>query len=92
MTENYIQHLVNYLHKNLSKGYTLEALKWALINQGYSKAIIQRAINQVNKELSEKALKLKEKPKIKYEIIDENNKPIKIKKSFIKKIFNFFKK
>jgi len=91
MAENYIQHLVNYFHKNLSKGYTIDALKWALVNQGYSKTIIERAINQVNKELSEKAPKLKEKPKIKYEIIDENDNPITIKKSFFRKVFDFFK-
>ncbi|MCK5043677.1 hypothetical protein KAR52_01580 [Candidatus Pacearchaeota archaeon] len=78
--------LVEYFKKNLVKGYTLDALKFALINQGYSRTIVERAIQQTNKELSEKAPILKEKPKITYEIIDENNKPISVKKSFWKRI------
>ena len=44
------------------------------------------ALEQANKELAEKAPLLKEKPKIKYEIIDEYNKPVTIKKSFFKRI------
>lgn len=89
---NRIQNLVNYLKKNLAKGYTFESLKWALINQGYSKAIIERAITQAHKELAENAPVLKEKPRIKYEMIDENDNPITIKKSFWKKISNFFRR
>lgn len=81
------KNLIKYLKKNLAKGYTEESLKWALINQGYSKSIIEIAIKQLHKELAEKAPILKEKPVIKYEIYDKNNNPIKIKKSFWKKIF-----
>ena len=78
--------LVEYFKKNLAKGYTLDALKFALINQGYSRTIVERAIQQTNKELSEKAPILKEKPKITYEIIGGNGKPISIQKSFWKRI------
>ena len=84
---NYLKKLVDYFKKNLSKGYTIDSLKWALINQGYSRSIIERAIKQTHKELAEKAPILKEKPEIKYEIIGENNKPITIKKSFWKRVF-----
>jgi len=83
---NYRKKLVDYFKKNLAKGYTSESLKWALIRQGYSRAIILGAIEQVHKELAEKAPILKEKPRIKYEIIDENNKPIILKKPFWKRI------
>jgi len=83
---NYRQNLADYFKKNLAKGYTFESLKWALIRQGYSRAIIEKAIKQVHKELAEKAPMLKEKPRIKYEIIDENDKPITLKKSFWKRI------
>jgi hypothetical protein len=79
--------LVDYLKKNLKKGYTIESLKWALINQGYSRTALERAIEDLNKELAREAPILKEKPVIKYEIIDEKNQPIKIKKSFWKRIF-----
>jgi len=85
MAENYKKNLINYFKKNLKKGYTVKALKWALIEQGYSRTIVERAIEQTNKELAEQAPILKAKPKIKYEIIDEYNNPITIKKSWWKK-------
>lgn len=84
---DYKKKIIKYLKKNLSKGYTLESLQWALINQGYSRAIIERAVEQTNKELAEVAPILKTKPVIKYQIIDEDNNPITIKKPFWKKFF-----
>ena len=84
---DYKRRLINYLKKNLTKGYTIDSLKFALINQGYSRSIIEMAIEKANKELAEKAPIIKEKPIIKYEIIDENDNPIKIKKSFWKQLF-----
>ena len=79
---DYKRKIINYFKKNLAKGYTLDSLKWALIDQGYSRAIVEIALEQANKELAEKAPILKEKPVIKYEIIDEYDKPITIKKSW----------
>lgn len=87
MEETHLIKLVNYFKKNLAKGYTLVSLKWALINQGYSRSIVERAIKQTHKDLAERAPILKEKPQIKYEVINENDKPIKIKKSFWKRLF-----
>jgi len=84
---NYRKKIIDYLKKNLKKGYTLESLRWALIGQGYSKTSVERAIEEFNKELARKAPILKEEPVIKYEIVDENDRPIKIKKSFWKRIF-----
>ncbi len=88
MVEDYRKNLVNYFKKNLSRGYTTETLKWALINQGYSRSAVESALDKAQKELAEKAPILKEKPKIKYEIIDENNKPIKIKKPWWKRLLD----
>ena len=83
------RNIVDYIKKNLSKGYTEESLKWALVNQGYSRTAVLKSIEQAHKELAEKAPKIKEKPKIKYEIYDIDNKPIKVKvrKSFSIKDF-----
>lgn len=88
MADDYKKQLVNYFKKNLSKGYTSDSLKYALINQGYSRVAVERAIEQAHKELAEKAPIFKEKPKIKYEIIGENNKPIKIKFPWWRRIFS----
>lgn len=81
------QKLVDYFKKNLKKGYTVESLKWALLNQGYSRVSVEEAINDANKDLAKSAPILKEKPKIKYEVLDEHDNPVKIKKSFWKKFF-----
>lgn len=88
MAIDYKKNLVVYLKKNLKKGYTLDALKWALVNQGYSRVAIEEAIFQANKELAASAPVLKEKPVIKYEIVDEYDQPVIIKKSWWKRIFS----
>ena len=84
--QEYKRKIIDYIKKNLGKGYTIESLKWALINQGYTRSIIDEAIKKANLELAKEAPILKEKPVIKYEIIDEHNKPIIIKKPWWKKL------
>jgi hypothetical protein len=81
------RNIVEYIKKNLKKGYTVDSLKWALVNQGYSRITIETAIQEVNKELAKSAPILKEKPVIKYEIIDEYDNPVEIKRSFWKRLF-----
>lgn len=87
MAEEYKRRLINYFKKNLTKGYTLDSLKFALMTQGYSRVIVESAILQANNELAEKAPVLNEKPVIKYEIIDEYDKPITIRKSWWRRFF-----
>jgi len=86
MAENPRTRLKNYLKKNLKKGYTIESLKWALIKQGYSRTSIDKSIEQIHKELAEEAPILKEKPMISYQIIDEKDNPIEVKKSFWRRL------
>ena len=94
MTETYMQNLVKYIKKNLSKGYTIESLKWALLNQGYSRTAVDRAIELTNEELSREAPIIKEKPKITIErepLYPTFNVSQNIAKSnFWKKLKNFF--
>lgn len=79
--------LIEYFKKNIAKGYTIESLKIALAKQGYSSALIERAIEDFNKELAKKAPVVKEKPRIKYQIIDEHDNPVTIKKTWLEKLF-----
>jgi len=90
--ENYIRRLVDYIKKNLAKGYTIESLKWALINQGYSRSEVNRAIRLTNEELAKQAPKIKEKPIIKVhrEPIFEETEPKK--KSFWRILRDLFVK
>lgn len=87
MSENYMKNLINYFKRNLKKGYTSGALKVALINQGYSNVAIEEALRRTTTELAERAPILKEKPVIKYEIIDENDKVVTLKRSWWKRLF-----
>ncbi len=87
MARDYKDNLIKHIKKNLKKGYTEDALKWALINQGYSRSIVENAIEIANKELAEKIPVIKEKPIIRYQIIDENDNPVKIKKGWWKRVF-----
>ena len=86
MAGEYKTKLVNYFKKNLAKGYTLDSLKFALLSQGYARAIVESAIVQANEELAAKAPILEEKPTIKYEMIDEYGKPIEIDKPWWKRL------
>ena len=83
----YRKKIMEYMQKNLKKGYTLESLRWALIGQGYSRTSVDFAVQELNKELARKAPVLKEEPVIKHEIIGENDRPITVKKSWWKRIF-----
>lgn len=87
MEETRVRKLADYFKKNLAKGYTTESLKWALIKQGYSRIEVEKAIDLVTQELAEEAPLLKEKPKITYQILDEQDKPVTIKKSWFKNLF-----
>ena len=88
MNETRKEKLIEYLKKNISKGYNEEALKWALVNQGYSRTEILDAIKIVSDELKEKEKPIaKEKPKIKYQLYDKDNQLINLKKPFLKRFF-----
>ena len=43
--KDFIQEIVDYIRKNLKKGYKKESLKWALIQQGYSKMEVEKAFD-----------------------------------------------
>lgn len=85
-TEEYKKNVMDYLKKNLDKGYDKDTLKWALIKQGYSRSIVEWALEEVHKELADKAPKIEEKPKITYEMLEENM-PSEPKKSWWKRLF-----
>lgn len=93
MAENRAEDLVDHIKRNLSKGYKENSVKWALINQGYSRTAVERALEKAIREIKadedskEKSKKESEKPKIVYQVYDANNKLIYGKKSFWKKMF-----
>lgn len=93
--ESYLQQLADYIKKNISKGYTAESLRWALINQGYSRTEVNLALIKANEQLAATAPKMKEKPVIKYEVLNEQNnlvaKADNDKKGLWGKFLDFFR-
>jgi hypothetical protein len=90
MGEGYYKgRLADYLKKNLKKGYPLDTLKVALVNQGYSRPIIDEAIKFAMEEMAKEVPTLKEKPQIEHEILVEETTPsvVKEKKPFFKRLF-----
>ena len=85
---NYKKQIVDYLRKNLKKGYTKESLKWALINQGHSKLEIEDALKKLEQEMANQAPVLKTKPEIKYEIVQDDTSLVKEKRSLFKRWFS----
>jgi len=83
----YIQQLADYIKKNISKGYTADSLRWALINQGHSKLEIDKAIKLANEQLAASAPKMVEKPMIKVEV----EPPIPEKQGFWSRIKSWFR-
>ncbi|MCH7568236.1 MAG: hypothetical protein IIA87_02340 [Nanoarchaeota archaeon] len=79
-TVDYLGQVVNYIRKNLKKGYTKESLRWALVNQGHSRIEIDKAFKRTEQEMAREAPVLKTKPIIKYEIIEPKIENIKLKK------------
>ena len=65
-----VSELADYIKKNLKKGYTKDALNFALLDQGYSKLEIKKALKRVDLEMASQAPVLKTKQEIKYEIIE----------------------
>lgn len=88
------EQLAEYILKNLKKGYTLDSLKFSLINQGYTRITVENAIDIANKKLAEEIPVMKEKPQITYKVVEENyeNKEetednSKNKKGFFSRLF-----
>ena len=86
--EDYIGELATYIKKNLKKGYTPDSLKYALINQGHSRLEVEKAVKRAQDEQAREAPVLKTSPTITYEVLDGNDKEVKVesKKSFWKRL------
>src|SRR3989344_2115147 len=84
---SHIQQLADHIKRNLRKGYTLDAMRYSLIGQGYSRMSVDQAINLANEQLSMQAPPLREKPQIIHKILDDGTEKImQPQKSFWQKV------
>ncbi len=70
--KTHIEQLTDHIKKNIKKGYTPDALKFSLIDQGYTRISVENALELANKQLAEEIPEMKEKPQITYRVIEEN--------------------
>lgn len=83
-----IEQLAEYIIKNLKKGYTLDALRFSLISQGYSRISIEKSIEIANKTMAREIPRIKEKPEISYKPLDDYKDSFEI--DIFSKIKRFF--
>jgi hypothetical protein len=86
MEGTYRRKIIDYLKKNIKKGYPVQTLRFALINQGYVRPMVDEAIEQAMKELAKEAPVLKEKPQIEH-VVEEDNVVVPVKKSWWRRLF-----
>ena len=87
---DYIGELAGYIKKNLKKGYTMDSLKYALINQGHSRLEVEKAVKRVQEEQAREAPVLETKPSIVYEVVDSDSSKVEVEpdpRPFWKRIF-----
>jgi hypothetical protein len=92
MVENtYKKKLIDYIKKNLRKGYHTETLRVALINQNYSRSTIDEAIKDALREMALEVPAIKEKPQIEHEIVAEMPEA-EAKPTLWRRLIDFFKR
>ncbi len=85
MEGTYKRKIIDYLKKNIRKGYPVQTLRFALINQGYMRPMVDESIEQAMKELAKEAPVLKEKPQIEHEVV-EDDVIVPVKKSWWRRL------
>lgn len=80
--EHYLDNLVEYVKRNLKKGYDKDSLKWALINQKHARLEVDKAIRMAEDQIAKDAAKQKPVVIPKVEIIE----PKMEKKSFFSRM------
>ena len=85
MEGTYKRKIIDYFKRNAKKGYPVQTLKFALINQGYLRPMVEEAMEQAMKEMAKEAPVLKEKPQIEHEVVVEEP-VVEKKKSWLAKI------
>jgi len=83
---NLQEQLAAHIKRNLSKGYTEDALKFSLVKQGYSRTAIENAIKIANRQLAAEAPKMTEKPQITVKTLGDGE-VVNVEPTFFQKIW-----
>jgi hypothetical protein len=85
---DYMKGLVRYTQRNLSRRYTVDQIRLTLIQQGYSRAAVDRAIKIALESMPHPKVEAKPEPKI--EVVEHEPVPER-KRTFFQKIFGLNK-
>jgi len=86
----HLRTLLDYFEKNLKKGYKVDALKYILLNQGYSKTEIAEALRIIEEKTKkdQEAIKKEEERKLRMQVQEEVKKVTQDqKKGFFGRLF-----
>lgn len=83
--DNYKKRVLEYFRKNITKGYSVDTLKWALIKQGNSRSIVEIAMKEVQEEMAQASAPVE--PKVEYIGVEDVQPEEQPKKSFWKRLF-----
>ena len=80
-----VRKLADYIKKNLSKGYTMDSLKWALVRQGYNRTEVVGALELATRELAAEAPKVEAQPPRVEPVIEPIQEPVR--RGFFSRLF-----
>jgi uncharacterized protein Smg (DUF494 family) len=86
----HLRTLLDYFEKNLKKGYKIDALRYVLLNQGYSKTEIGEAIKIIEEKTKkdQEAIKREEERRLRMQVQEEVNQVTQQqKKGFFGRLF-----
>lgn len=86
----HLRTILDYFEKNLKKGYKIDALKYVLLNQGYSKVEIAEAIKIIEEKTKkeQEAVKKEEERQLKMQVQEEVKQATQQqKKGFFRRLF-----
>ena len=87
--EDHINNLVEYIKKNMAKGYNPDSLRWALISQGNSKMEVDKALAVAQKEIAKQAPQSSSQIEPQITLNTEDIQPsVQESQSFWKKLFS----
>jgi len=86
---DYMKRVLQYISKNMSRGYTEDQLRILLIQQGYSRAAVERGLRMYNESKPKAVVK----PKVESQVVTVKADPVPEKKpGFFARLFGFVKK
>ena len=83
--DDYPYKLAKHIERNLSKGYTIESVRWSLLNQGHTRTAVDKAILLAQKDMASRVPKM-DVPVKEEKVVIVDKKEQK-KKGFFAKLF-----